>query len=1053
MKPLLIQDIEKQLGQSLKRLDPPPAPPLDAVYLQDAVRYENNNSYCCDAAGKLLTLNISENDKLESIRFMEDDAGLEYLNLGENKNLQRVDFEVGLPHLKYADLSECGLREIQFPAGFDQLEKLYLQKNGLEKVEFGKGFVKLFFLDLSGNKLSKFELPGGFNKLKYLYLSGNQLTELHIPKPLLCLEVLHLRGNLLPQLPKNLLAYSNLNNLYLHGNPLQDIPKDFIAGEENGNSWLNVKSYLTSKQHGQMIHLRQAKMILVGNGEVGKSSIRIKLMNPDAKLPEKHERTPGLDIETYTLEINDRELTGINGKLDFDLCIWDFGGQGKYREVQQLFCSRKSLYLFVTAPDDTPEKEDYIGFNYWLSMVNAFSYDEQENRHSPVIHVVNKVDKEMTLVDEKTLKERFQNIENFVKISCLKEPLLLNLKDAMRKSLRNVSDDIFDYPINQYWLDVKAELESRQKDNHIYWQDYLQLCTKDGLLTYDEAVTWIEVLDRIGTVIYFGKNEALKDLIILNPLWVKDAICRVIDSPQVRNGLLYPALLPDIWKGYSDEERKQLLEIMLAYKLCYRQSDDFGQDEYVVPSMLNDTKPRFPDRLAMPDFQLKLVWSPFIPAGTVNKLMVGLHGGTSHFSGRLEHTGISEKIIRLVQPSIYKNLLWKNNVVVHDAENDAYAHVQEDWENKTVFVSMFGKEAEPLFDYLMASFDDINQTLKNTKYLSNLSLEAQCWHEDEWMNLATLKKLKIDFFKLTNSSNSMNPIQELVRQGRLKEALNELFTKTPTNLKNDVATLQSKLAVLERKEMLGTIRHDDAGIERSNIVEAALHLNDLLNVPPPPPFDKKEQNEPDHNGDRQNTTPPPKDEQAPSKTKILFVAANPDDEARIKTDKEHRLLKEQLDRGRSCDDYEFLHPQFAVTIQELIRAFNQAPNIVHFSGHADRDGIFITNDKNLAVPMGIPALERLFNQVVGHCRIVVLNACSTTGQAEAISRLGIYVVGTNARIEDGAAISFSQGFYNGLGEGKPFEKAYNDAMTTVLVEYPNSAPFIEAWKDGVKLML
>lgn len=825
MKPPLIQAIEKQLGHELKKLDPLTVPLLDAV------RYEYNNSYCCDTEGRLVALNVSESKKLKTIRFTASDVHLEYLNLGENKNLKQVDFEVPLPQLKYADLSECAIQQIKFPAGFDQLVKLYLQKNKLKNVEFEKGFTKLLYLDVSDNKLTKFQLIAGFDKLQYLYLSGNQLTEFHIPKPLLCLEVLHLRGNLLPQLPKNLLAYSNLNNLYLHGNPLQDIPKDFIPGEENGNAWPNVKSYLISQQHGQMVHLRQAKMILVGNGEVGKSSIRIKLMNPGAKLPEKHERTPGLDIETYTLEINNRELTGINGKLDFDLCIWDFGGQGKYREVQQLFCSRKSLYLFVTAPDDTPEKEDYIGFNYWLSMVNAFSYDEKENRHSPVIHVVNKVDKEMTLVDEKTLKERFQNIDDFVKISCLKEPLLLNLKDAMRKSLRNVSDDIFNYPINQYWLDVKSELESRQKDNHIYWQDYLDTCTQDGRLTYDEAVTWIEVLDRIGTVIYFGKNEALKDLIILNPLWVKDAICQVIDSLQVRNGLLYPALLPDIWKGYSDEERKQLLEIMLAYKLCYRQSDEFGQDEYVVPSMLNDTRPRFPNRLVTPDFQLKLVWFPFIPAGTVNKLMVGLHSGASHFSGRLEPIGMAEKFSRQVQPSVYNNLIWKNNVVAHDAENDAYAHVQEDWENKTVFVNMFGEEVEPLFDYLVASFEDINQTLKNTKYLNNLSLESYCWHEGEWMSLVTLKKLKIDFFKIAKSYNNMNPIQELVAQGRLKEALQELSTKAPANLKNDVATLQSRLYVLERKEMLGTIRHDDAGIERSSITEATLNLSGLVNVP------------------------------------------------------------------------------------------------------------------------------------------------------------------------------------------------------------------------------
>ncbi|HRI61524.1 MAG TPA: CHAT domain-containing protein, partial [Saprospiraceae bacterium] len=175
--------------------------------------------------------------------------------------------------------------------------------------------------------------------------------------------------------------------------------------------------------------------------------------------------------------------------------------------------------------------------------------------------------------------------------------------------------------------------------------------------------------------------------------------------------------------------------------------------------------------------------------------------------------------------------------------------------------------------------------------------------------------------------------------------------------------------------------------------------------------------------------------------------------ARLQTDREHRLLKAEMERGRARDQFEFLPPQFAVTIKELVRAMNDKPHIVHFSGHGSSGGIFITTENNQSQLMPVAALQRLFRQVHGIARIVVLNACYSAEQAQIISEFGIYVVGNNLPITDPAAISFSEGFYNGLGEGKNFEDAYNDAMTVVLTQNPEAADIIEVWKNGEKLDL
>ena len=204
------------------------------------------------------------------------------------------------------------------------------------------------------------------------------------------LQILDLEKNKLETLFFDLVYASELSTLYLSGNPIKNIPDTVLGTGDRHNSAEEVMAYLNSMEESDnkkgieslekgveirknMIPLRQAKMVLIGNGEVGKSSIRVKLLDKKAPLPKETDRTPGLDISSYLIKHLSPEITQLKNAINFNLNIWDFGGQGKYREIQQLFCNPKTLYLFVTAVDDVPTKEDYIGFEYWLSMVNGYS--------------------------------------------------------------------------------------------------------------------------------------------------------------------------------------------------------------------------------------------------------------------------------------------------------------------------------------------------------------------------------------------------------------------------------------------------------------------------------------------------------------------------------------------------------------------------------------------------------------------------------------------------------------------------------------------------------
>lgn len=188
-------------------------------------------------------------------------------------------------------------------------------------------------------------------------------------------------------------------------------------------------------------------------------------------------------------------------------------------------------------------------------------------------------------------------------------------------------------------------------------------------------------------------------------------------------------------------------------------------------------------------------------------------------------------------------------------------------------------------------------------------------------------------------------------------------------------------------------------------------------------------------------------------TKILFLSANPTDQARIQTDKEHRMIKAEMERGRHRDVFKFLPSQFAVTITELLRAMNDKPNIVHFSGHGETKGILISTDNNETQLVPIRALKRLFTPLKGITKLVLLNSCYSAEQAKIISEFGMFVIGMNLPVGDEAAISFAKGLYNGLGEGKTLEAAYNDAMIVLETENPHYAEVVEVWKNGEQLDL
>lgn len=158
---------------------------------------------------------------------------------------------------------------------------------------------------------------------------------------------------------------------------------------------------------------------------------------------------------------------------------------------------------------------------------------------------------------------------------------------------------------------------------------------------------------------------------------------------------------------------------------------------------------------------------------------------------------------------------------------------------------------------------------------------------------------------------------------------------------------------------------------------------------------------------------------------ILFLSADPTDSSRLRLGEELREIQEKLQLAKLRDRFE-LHQRMSVRSTDVSQSLlDVQPKIVHFSGHGTSEGALCFEDKiGETQPVDPEALASLFEQFSEQVECVLLNACYSDIQANAIARHVKYVIGMTRAIGDQAAIAFAIGFYQALGAGRSIEDAY-----------------------------
>ncbi|MCG8421884.1 MAG: CHAT domain-containing protein [Proteobacteria bacterium] len=165
----------------------------------------------------------------------------------------------------------------------------------------------------------------------------------------------------------------------------------------------------------------------------------------------------------------------------------------------------------------------------------------------------------------------------------------------------------------------------------------------------------------------------------------------------------------------------------------------------------------------------------------------------------------------------------------------------------------------------------------------------------------------------------------------------------------------------------------------------------------------------------------------PDSVKVLFLAANPDEMARIRTDKEVKAIKDSLASAKYRERFEFILEQ-AVDKDGLLEYLDATePQVVHFAAHGKRGELILEPSDDKRRSVNSRWLGRVFQHFKVHVRLVVFSSCSAREHAEVICQSIECVVAMTEEVADDDARTFSTHLYSSLASGKSVDHAFGRA--------------------------
>lgn len=182
-----------------------------------------------------------------------------------------------------------------------------------------------------------------------------------------------------------------------------------------------------------------------------------------------------------------------------------------------------------------------------------------------------------------------------------------------------------------------------------------------------------------------------------------------------------------------------------------------------------------------------------------------------------------------------------------------------------------------------------------------------------------------------------------------------------------------------------------------------------------------------------------------NRPKLLFLASQPRDHFVLHLGKEIEKIREK------SGGYFDIQTQWSLTVEKMIGALiTERPQLVHYSGHGEHDGILVEDHAGMGKSIPNEALVRFFSQsfINEGVDCVVLNCCDSADYAQSISKHTGYAIGMSDKTRDDIARVFSQTFYQGLASDLSIIDSFSLASVSVDLEGLPDSDIPQLFHDG-----
>ena len=639
-------------------------------------------------------LDLSSNHIAVIPNFMGKMSNLEQLYLGGNR-IAEIPKALGkLSNLTQLDLSNNRIAEIPEALGqLSNLTQLFVWNNRIAEIPEALGklsnLTQLFLWD---NQISEIpEALGQLSNLTQLDLSKNQIAEIpDVLGKLSNLTQLNLGNNQIAEIPEVLRKMENLRRLDLRGNPIP-IPPEILVRKEffdaPGDLRTILDFYFQTRDPNANEELNEAKLLIVGEGEAGKTTLANKLLNPNYELKEREPATEGIDVMHW-------EFTQANGK-PFRVHLWDFGGQEIYHATHQFFLTERSLYVLLV--DNRRQNPNLC---YWLSIIELLS------KGSPVFLVHNEKQDIRCEINLSQQRRDFRNLEKDFATNLATNRGLEALQRALQNRIATL--DHISTPIPKRWANVRYVLENySQRQTHIEVGEFFNICAGQGFKKSDKTamLSLSKYLHDLGIILHFQKDPILKNIVILRPELATKAVYKVVSNQKITDngevtdnaeiiancGYFTRENLKQIWGDTQYRDlHDELLHLMKHFKLCYEIPCKPGQ--YIAPQLLPLEMPNY-DWDDTDNLILRYEYD-FMPKGIITRFIVEMH-----------------LLIYRPQSNLPKgkgDIVWRDGVIL--ADNYAKAEVIENYHQREIRIRVSGNHKKSLLDRIRHELWKIHAT-------------------------------------------------------------------------------------------------------------------------------------------------------------------------------------------------------------------------------------------------------------------------------------------------------------------------------------------------------